>query len=260
MAGWNPWHGCRKISPGCQNCYVYRIDARHGRDASQVVRNKHFDLPLKKDRQGNWKIPAGETVYTCFSSDFFLEEADGWRPEAWAIMKARPDLHFFLITKRIHRFAACIPADWGEGYPNVTIACTVENQAMADFRLPIYLQASIRRKCLACEPLLEDIDLERYLQDGQIGAIVAGGESGIDVRPCDYAWILHLREQCMRNGVDFRFKQTGAEFIRAGRRYRIPRKLQHRPARAAGIDVGSRHRMFEAPKEEPIQLDLWEEA
>ncbi|MGM9639147.1 MAG: DUF5131 family protein, partial [Butyricicoccaceae bacterium] len=55
MAGWNPWHGCHKISAGCLNCYVYRIDARHGRDASQVVRNQVFDLPLRRTREGGWK-------------------------------------------------------------------------------------------------------------------------------------------------------------------------------------------------------------
>ena len=260
MANWNPWHGCRKISPGCQNCYVYRIDARHGRDASVVTRNRNFDAPLRKDRRGNWKIPSGETVYTCFSSDFFLEEADGWRAEAWAVIRARPDLHFFMITKRIHRFMDCIPEDWGTGYPNVTIACTVENQAMADFRLPIYLKAPIRQKSLACEPLLEDIDLERYLIDGQIGMLVAGGESGENVRPCDYAWILHLRAQCMRQGVDFRFKQTGANFIKDGVRYRVPRKLQHRQARTAGIDVHLRTPKIDLAAAENEQLGLWEEA
>ncbi|MEN6339375.1 MAG: DUF5131 family protein, partial [Clostridiaceae bacterium] len=30
---WNPWHGCHKYSAGCQNCYVYRMDDRHGKDA-----------------------------------------------------------------------------------------------------------------------------------------------------------------------------------------------------------------------------------
>lgn len=260
MAGWNPWHGCHKISAGCLNCYVYRIDARHGRDASNVVRNREFDLPLRKTRKGEWKIPAGETVYTCFSSDFFVEEADPWRAEAWAIMKARPDLHFFMITKRIHRFFDCIPADWGEGYSNVTICCTVENQAMADYRLPIYLQAPIRYKALACEPLLEPIDLEGYLQDGSIQALVAGGESGENARPCDYSWILSLRAQCIRTGVDFRFKQTGANFIKDGRQYAVPRKLQHSQAYHAGINVITRTPpVFEA-EEEQVTLDLWEEA
>ena len=103
MAQWNPWHGCIKISPGCLNCYVYRGDERYGRDSGIVAKTRSFDLPLRKNRRGEPKI-SGETVYTCFTSDFFLDEADAWRGEAWAMIKMRPDLNFVIITKRIHRF------------------------------------------------------------------------------------------------------------------------------------------------------------
>src|SRR5699024_11865191 len=75
---------------------------------------------------------------------FFLEEADEWRPECWRMIRERSDLRFAIITKRIHRFMECIPDDWGEGYPNVSVYCTVENQQMADYRLPIYLELPIR--------------------------------------------------------------------------------------------------------------------
>ena len=74
--GWNPWHGCHKISPGCKNCYVYRIDECHGRDDSMEVRKtRSFDLPVKKKRDGSWKIVPGTEIYTCFTSDFLVEEA-----------------------------------------------------------------------------------------------------------------------------------------------------------------------------------------
>ncbi len=64
MAGWNPWHGCHKISEGCQHCYVYRMDAEYGRDSSQVDRTGEFTLPIQKNRKGEYKIPSGEMVYT----------------------------------------------------------------------------------------------------------------------------------------------------------------------------------------------------
>ena len=86
MAGWNLWHGCRKVSEGCRRCYVYRQDARWEQDASQVRRTAAFDLPVRRDRTGRYKIPPGQTVYTCFTSDFFIEEADAWRGEAWAMI------------------------------------------------------------------------------------------------------------------------------------------------------------------------------
>ncbi len=232
---WNLWHGCHKISPGCQNCYVYRMDARYQRDSTQVYKTADFDLPLRKNRQNIYKVPSGETVYTCFTSDFFLEDADPWRPEAWDMIRQRKDLHFFFITKRIHRFYDVIPSDWGDGYENVTICCTTENQNRADYRLPIYLNAPIRHKHIICEPLLEEIDLSRYL-GGWIEGLTAGGESGENARICRFSWILSLREQCLSAGVPFHFKQTGARFEKDGKLYHIPRREQHKQAARAGID------------------------
>jgi protein gp37 len=235
VANWNPWHGCKKISPGCVNCYVYRIDARHGRDAAQVFQTREFDLPVRKDRGGNWKIPSGETVWTCFSSDFLLDTADSWRPAAWDMMRIRADLTFLFITKRIDRLMDCLPPDWGGGYPNVHICCTCETQERADARLPVFLQAPVKHKHIVCEPLLERLDLSPYLTS-QIESLVAGGESGEAARPCDYDWILSLRGQCIRASVPFQFKQTGARFLKDGKLYQIRREDQHAQAKKAGIN------------------------
>ena len=136
MAGWNPWHGCHKISEGCRHCYVYRMDAEHGRDSSRVYQTGEFTLPIQKNRKGDYKIPSGETVYTCFTSDFLLEDADSWRPQAWDMIRARQDLRFFFVTKRIARFRDCLPFDWGDGWEHVHICCTVENQQQAAYHLP----------------------------------------------------------------------------------------------------------------------------
>ena len=46
--GWNPWHGCHKLSPGCQNCYMHRRDASVGRDGDQVYKTTAFDLPIRR--------------------------------------------------------------------------------------------------------------------------------------------------------------------------------------------------------------------
>jgi protein gp37 len=236
VASWNLWHGCRKISPGCLNCYVYREDAAYGRNSGEVRKTQSFDLPVRKNRQGAYKIPPGETVYTCFTSDFFLEDADPWRRDAWEMIRSRPDLGFFIITKRITRFSDTLPDDWGSGYDNVTVWSTVENQAMADLRLPALLAAPLRHKGIACEPLLERIDLSGYLGPA-IEGVVAGGESGLEARDCNFDWVLDIRRQCLEAGVPFTFKQTGRSFIKDGRRYVIPRKHQHDQARRAGIDT-----------------------
>lgn len=235
---WNPWHGCVKYSEGCLNCYVYRIDAKHERESREIRKNADFGAPLKKSRDGTYKIKSGETVYTCLSSDFFIEEADEWRSEAWEMMRARPDVHFFIITKRILRFYESLPSDWGDGYDNVTIACTCENQKRADERLPFFLNAPIKHRHIICEPMLEKIDLSPYL-DGLIDEVSAGGESGdFDVvRPCNYDWVLGLRAACEKNGTRFHFHQTGTKLIKDGRTYNIPRKHQHSQAEKAKINI-----------------------
>lgn len=232
---WNLWHGCTKYSEGCRLCYVYRADEKYDRDASFVYRTKSFELPIKRNRAGEYKIPSGETVFMCFSSDFLLDKADEWRKDAWKIIKERSDLNFFFITKRILRFMECIPDDWGEGYANVSIAVTCETQKRADERIPYFLTLPIQTKSLVLEPLLEKIDLSAYL-DKQITQVIAGGESGEGGTPCDFSWFLSLREQCEKKNIPFHFKQTGANFIKDGKLYRIPRKFQHSQANAADIN------------------------
>lgn len=236
MSNWNPWHGCHKISTGCLNCYVYRRDAQFGKDSSIVARTGDFDLPVKRNRTGGYKLSGHEMVYTCFTSDFFLEAADAWRADAWRMIRERRDLCFFIVTKRIDRFHVSLPGDWGGGYANVVICCTVENQNRADYRLPIFLAEPIRHKSIICEPLLEPVNLSPYLSPA-IEEVVVGGESGEQARVCNYDWVLDIREQCRQKGVAFHFKQTGARFVKDGRLYTIRRNMQHSQAQKAGIDL-----------------------
>lgn len=137
---WNPWHGCTKISPGCRYCYVYRQDEMYGAaGASSICRKTgNFDYPIKRKRDGSYKLPSGKIVFTCFTSDFLLKDADEWRAECWRMMKQRSDCLFYFFTKRIDRFMQCIPDDWGDGYDNVLVGCTVEDQRRADYRLPFF--------------------------------------------------------------------------------------------------------------------------
>lgn len=237
MTVWNPWHGCKKLSEGCKNCYVYRRDSEFGRDSSIVEKTSAFDMPIKKDRQGEYKLKNdGESVYTCMTSDFFIDEADSWRSEIWDIIRIRSDLHFVIITKRIDRFLQCIPQDWGDGWDNVTLMSTCENQVMADYRLPIFLSLPIKHRCIIHEPMLEKINIEKYLETGLIEKVVCGGESGDNARLCDYEWILDTRRQCIRQNVPFSFRQTGALFKKDNKIYHIERKDQHTQAKRAAID------------------------
>lgn len=233
---WNPWHGCRKKSEGCLNCYVYRRDEKYDLDTMKVYKTKAFNLPVRKNKSGEYKIPSGSFVWTCFTSDFLLEDADEWRKDAWEIIFERQDLHFLFITKRIERFMVSMPKGIDHAPNNLTVCCTCENQVRADMRLPSFLEMPIKHRQIICEPLLEPINLSPYL-DNRIECVSVGGESGATARECRYEWILSIRDQCIQKGVPFRFHQTGASFVKDGRHYRIDRRFQHTQARRAGIDT-----------------------
>lgn len=233
---WNLWHGCIKISEGCKNCYVFRRDSLFGIDSKKVYKTKNFDLPVKTKRDGSYKIVSGEHVWTCFTSDFFIREADEWRDDAWKMILQRKDLTFSMATKRIDRVRQCLPDDWGTGYDNVTILCSIENQKQADLRLPEFKQLPFKQKSIICEPLIGPIDLSQLLRGNWIEKVIVGGESGDSGRTCNYEWVMEIRSACIQNNVSFIFKQTGTIFEKEGKAYKIERKHQSWQARKAGIN------------------------
>ena len=113
----------------------------------------------------------------------------------------------------------CIPDDWGNGYENVIVCCTVEDQKNADYKLGILEKLPIKLKCITAQPLFEAIDLERFIDD--IELVVVGGESDTNARPLDYDWVLDVREQCIRKNVSFEFRQCGTHFIKNGKEYKL---------------------------------------
>lgn len=239
MAIWNPWRGCHKKSEGCKYCYIHKGDAKRGIDTNSIVKTNQFDAPIQKykrgEHKGEYKIKSNEMVYCCFSSDFLLEEADEWRHDCWKMIKERTDLHFVFLTKRIERFKECIPDDWCEGYENVTVGCTIENQKQADFRLSIFKQLPIQHKYIIAQPLLENINLEQYLDD--IELVIVGGESDLFARPLNYDWVLSIRYQCLNQQVKFNFRQCGSHFIKDGKFYRLNKRVLMSQAQKANIDL-----------------------
>ena len=82
MAMWNPWRGCKKCSEGCLHCYIHKGDKKRNINTNDIVKTKDFYKPIERLKNGNYKMKAG-LVYLCFSTDFFIEEADEWRKECW---------------------------------------------------------------------------------------------------------------------------------------------------------------------------------
>jgi protein gp37 len=202
---WNPWRGCEKISPGCAHCYMFTQQERYGRDPSVVTRTRTWGDPIKWQRAAaaareRWR------VFTCSWSDFFHPDADAWRDDAWAVIRATPNLHYQILTKRPDAVRDRLPSDWGRGYPNVWLGVSVENNAFV-WRVDALRAIPARVKFVSAEPLLGPVP-DLHL-DG-LDWLIVGGESGPGYRPMDLAWARDLRDRCDAAGVTFFFKQSAA--------------------------------------------------
>ena len=195
-ATWNPWHGCKKISPGCAHCYMYRDKRRYGQDPSRVVRSSTtFDAPLR------WSEP--KIVFTCSWSDFFIEDADAWRDTAWDIIRATPHHTYQILTKRPERIALSLPNGWP--FRNVWLGVSVENPRYY-WRIRTLQSVTSYVRFLSLEPLLApmpDLPLKG------ISWVIVGGESGPGCRPMSSDWAKGIRDQCRDFGIPFFFKQWG---------------------------------------------------
>lgn len=221
---WNPWVGCKKISAGCKNCYMYREQIQRGVDPAFIRRTKTLNDPLKWEKlaiiDGKKKM-----VFTCSYSDFFLDESDSWRDEAWDIIRRTPHLIYQILTKRIERVKDCLPPDWP--LPNVWLGVTAENQAMADERIPLLLQTPAALRFVSVEPMLGEIDVREPLNGyprclgyheeeneyewiqtcRPLDWVICGCESGPGAKPMELDWARNLRDQCQNTAVPFFLKQ-----------------------------------------------------
>lgn len=205
---WNPWQGCIKVSPGCKNCYMYRDMTRYGKDPRDVRRSSDatFNAPRK------WRDPA--MVFTCSWSDFFIEEADGWRNDAYDVMWDTQHLTYQVLTKRPERLSAMLPIDWHDaenrhGWQHVWLGTSVETQDYA-VRMDYLLRIDASVLFLSAEPLLGPLDIREYLRtEGGLSWVIVGGESGPDYRPMNLDWARRIRDDCAEAGVPFFFKQVG---------------------------------------------------
>lgn len=224
---WNPWHGCHKCSEGCQNCYAYFLDKRYGRDTNEVVKNKSgFDLPVKKDRDGFYKLESGSFVRVCMASDFFVEEADPWRFDAWEMIRQRPDVTFSLLTKRAQRIKECLPSDWGDGWENVSFSVSCENQKRLEERMPYLLDVPARHRWVSLKPFIGEVDIAPYLATGKIETVLSGGENYLGCRPLHHEWVQKVHDACEQYGVQHIFGQTGNLYIKDGKEYKIRNRTE----------------------------------
>lgn len=199
-ATWNPWRGCIKVSQGCKNCYMYRDQKRYGRDPEKVVRASQvtFNQPIK------WHEP--KKIFTCSWSDWFIEQADGWRDSAWDIVRKTPHHTYQILTKRPQNIIERLPKDWGDGYKNVWLGVSVENEDYL-YRLEILSNIPSSVRFISYEPALGKVDFSIWLSSFRW--LISGGESGNHYRPSSTEWFLSVRDQCKEYGVAYFHKQNG---------------------------------------------------
>ena len=225
---------------------MYFLDAMRDKDGAEIYKTKAgFKYPLSKYRNGGYKVQSGEMLRVCMTSDFFLEEADPWRDEAWQIMRRRPDVKFFLLTKRPERVADHLPRDWGDGWENVMFNVTCENQRRADERIPILLDLPFKHKGIMCAPYIGPVSIRKYLPAGQIEQVLCDGENYGGARPCHYEWVKSLRDECAAFDVTFTFCGTGRRFVKDGKTYRVEGNgVQSQQAFKSGLSYQGRPMAF----------------
>jgi protein gp37 len=204
---WNPWYGCQKVSAGCDHCYMMdQWAARAGIDGTLIIRAKTtWTKPFSKA----WQKP--NYVFTCSLSDFFIKEADPWRPEAWDIIRRTPHLTYQILTKRPSRIRAHLPPDWGDGWPHVWLGVSVESPQVLS-RIAVLQRVPAVLRFLSLEPLLGPLPT---LPLHGIGWVIVGGESGAQARPMQEVWVRDIQAQCQATSVPLFVKQMGSVWAKS---------------------------------------------
>jgi protein gp37 len=177
----NPWIGCTKVSPACDNCDAEAQANRYWKDEGLWAGNR------KRTSENNWRNPLkwnGQAaafraqhgrppmVFCASLADVFDNQVpDEWRRDLWRLIERTPDLIWLILTKRPQNIAKMLPDPWGEFcygskfWPNVWFGTTVENQAEADRRIPHLLAVPAAKRFLSCEPLLGPIVFDNVPAD-----------------------------------------------------------------------------------------------
>lgn len=240
----NPWVGCKRISPACDDCYAATWAKRAGRGhlwegKRERTAPANWRQPLKWNAEAQ-RLGVRYRVFCASLADVFDNQVPPeWRADLFRLIRQTEHLDWLLLTKRIGNAARMLDETrymrtsrepvWP--WPNVAIGATIANQAEADRDIPKLLEVPARVRFLSCEPLLGPLDLRRFfrkeangaylpavrglrIQDcaagpGGVDWVIAGGESGGKARPAHPDWFRSIRDQCDEACVPFLFKQWG---------------------------------------------------
>lgn len=220
----NPWIGCTRVSPACDNCYAAAMSHRRkwARFEPRAPRRRTsattWQQPIRWNRKAEAAGRRARVFGPSLADPFDAEVSPAWREDYLRLIEATPHLDWILLTKRplvARKFFASHKVP-----DNLWPGITAENQTMLDLRAPHMLAIEAKVHVVSAEPLLGPLDLGRYLPG--IGWVIAGGESGPRARPSDPDWFRSLRAQCATANVPLFFKQWGEhgqDMRKVGRRH-----------------------------------------
>lgn len=210
---WNPVTGCTKISPGCDNCYAERLALRlqamgqpnYANGFKLTVQERMLELPLR------WRLP--QTIFVNSMSDLFHRDVPTeYIHRVFDVMRRAHWHRFQVLTKRSLRLTRM--SKELDCQPNIWIGVSVESKEYT-FRIDHLRDTNAQVKFLSLEPLVGALP---KLNLKGINWVIVGGESGPGARPMREEWALDIRNQCLKAGVPFFFKQWGGvNKKRAGR-------------------------------------------
>lgn len=215
----NPWIGCQHVSPGCDHCYAETQNKF--RKWNGGTWGPH--APRKRTSEAYWRNPlqwarkAAESgsrahVFCASLADVFDNKADrSWRGDLFELIRQTPELDWLLLTKRPENCWKMLPPDWGDGYRNVWLGATAEDQQNYDHRWPILRAIPARIHFISYEPAVGSLRIASRANSDLPDWIICGGESGPKARYMKRRWARSLMQECQELGIAFFMKQMTAK-------------------------------------------------
>lgn len=214
---WNPVTGCTKISAGCDHCYAERFSERFRGTPNHPFRTG-FDLTLRPERLEQplrWREP--RMIFVNSMSDLFHKGIPKeFMGRVFETMECAHWHTFQILTKRSSLMRDFLRRRYSSqsGPVHMWFGVSVEDGGKKS-RIRHLREAPAGVRFLSIEPLIGPVGM---LDLTGIDWVIVGGESGPGARPMHSDWVREVRDQCLRQGVAFFFKQWGGLRPKSGGR------------------------------------------